>query len=165
MFVKEETKIKLLDSDGRYLGIVSFEKATEIAKERKLDLIEINNKSVPKLFKITNYEKYRYYLKKKRNKGRRTLTKEVRFRLNISKFDLETKIKNISRFISRGIIVKLTILLRRGELLRNNDGLNNFVAHLNDHLKNISNLSKTMFSGNNVVIKVTPKNDKNKKIN
>ena len=58
-------EVQVISSDGNNLGIISTKKATEMAKEEGLDLIEISPNASPPVCKIIDIGKYKYDLQKK----------------------------------------------------------------------------------------------------
>ena len=55
-----DKEIRLIDSDGSQLGVVSAKEAQKIANEKKLDLVKIAPHANPPVCKILDYGKYRY---------------------------------------------------------------------------------------------------------
>ena len=80
-------EIRVIDEDGTQLGIMSVEEALQKAREKNLDLIQITNKVIPPVCKITEQGKY-LYDKKKKEKTSKIKTGEIkgiRLRFNISR--------------------------------------------------------------------------------
>ena len=59
------SEVRLIGEDGSQLGIVSSQKALEIAESYNLDLVEISPQAKPPVCKIMDYGKYRFELLKK----------------------------------------------------------------------------------------------------
>ena len=55
-----EKEVRLIDSEGRQLGVVPLQKALEAAEEKGLDLVNISPKAVPPVCKIMDYGKFRF---------------------------------------------------------------------------------------------------------
>ena len=95
------------------------EAATEVAKERGLDLVEVAPTSVPPVCRILDYGKYVYEQNKKqqeaRKKQRHIQLKEVKFRPKTDEHDYEFKKKHIVRFLTHGDKVKVVIMFRGRE--------------------------------------------------
>ena len=53
-------KVRLINKEGQQEGVVSIAEALALAKESKLDLVEIVPTATPPVCKIINYGKYRY---------------------------------------------------------------------------------------------------------
>ncbi|MGX7586193.1 translation initiation factor IF-3 [Candidatus Vidania fulgoroideorum] len=104
--------IKLINYKGKYVGLVDKSIAESIAKKEGKDLICINNKLNPKIFKIGDIKKHNYEKKKRIKKKKHKSLKEVRFNTEISENDYLVKIKNIFRFLNKLLDVKILIFKR-----------------------------------------------------
>ncbi|MDP2193393.1 MAG: translation initiation factor IF-3, partial [Alphaproteobacteria bacterium] len=95
--------VRVVDSEGEMLGVMSLSQALKAAKEAGLDLVEVSPNAEPPVCKITDYGKYKYELQKKKNIAKKnqkvTELKEVQIRPMIDKHDLDIKCKAIERFI------------------------------------------------------------------
>ncbi|XOB40142.1 MAG: translation initiation factor IF-3 [Candidatus Nealsonbacteria bacterium] len=109
-------EIRLIDDAGKQVGIVSLEKALQMARERNLDLIQVTDKADPPVCKIMDYGKYLYRLQKKEKKVKKsTGIKGIRLRFNISSHDLETRVLQAEKFLKKGNKVKVEMVLRGRE--------------------------------------------------
>lgn len=68
-----------------------------------------------------NYDKFRYETAKKQQEAKKKQTtvetKEIKFRPKTEKHDLEFKIKNVKKFLSKNNKVKLTMRFRGREIV------------------------------------------------
>jgi len=109
-------KVRVIDEEGKNLGIFSLEEALKIAREKNLDLIQITEKVDPPVCKLMDYGKYLYWLqKKKRGQQKESKVKIIRLGFNISSHDLETKANQVEKFLIKGNKVKIEMLLRGRE--------------------------------------------------
>lgn len=112
-------EIMLIDAEGKKLGVMKIGKAVAISKESELDLVCINETSIPIVCKLMDYKKFVYDQKKKAKEMKKNSptieTSEVRFFYAIQKHDLETKAGIVKRLIQKGNEVKLTLRLRGRE--------------------------------------------------
>ena len=115
-----DREIRLIGSDGEQLGIMSAREAMKIAQEAELDLVKIAPTAKPPVCKIIDYGKYKYEQTRKekeaRKKQKTVEIKEVRLSPNIDTNDLNTKINNAKKFISKGNKVKVTLRFRGREM-------------------------------------------------
>jgi len=115
-----DREVRLIDSNGEQIGILSSKKALEIAAEKKLDLVKIAPKAKPPVCKIMDYGKYKYEQAKKEKeakKKQKTITlKEVRLSLKIEDHDLNTKARNAIKFLENGDKVKVSLRFKGREL-------------------------------------------------
>lgn len=61
-----DREVRLIDSDGTMLGIMSAKEALKIAADKDLDLVKIAPQAVPPVCKVMDYGKYMFELAKKR---------------------------------------------------------------------------------------------------
>lgn len=109
-------EVRVLDSEGKNIGLMSSEKALQKAIILNLDLVEISDKSKPVLVKIVDYGKFRYDKKKKdkeiKSKTKLVETKNIQVKVGTSEGDLILKAKNISKWLKDSQRVKLNLFLR-----------------------------------------------------
>ena len=83
-------------------------------------MVKIAPKAQPPVCKIIDYGKYRYELARKekeaKKKQKTVEVKEVRLSPNIETNDLNTKVNNAKKFISKGNKVKVTLRFRGREM-------------------------------------------------
>ena len=115
-----DREIRLIGEDGEQLGIMSAREAMKIAQEAELDLVKIAPAAKPPVCKIIDYGKYKYEQARKEKeamkKQKPVEVKEVRLSPNIDTNDLNTKINNAKKFISKGNKVKVTLRFRGREM-------------------------------------------------
>lgn len=99
---------------------MSAREAMKIAQEAELDLVKIAPAAKPPVCKIIDYGKYKYEQARKekeaKKKQKTVEVKEVRLSPNIDTNDLNTKINNAKKFISKGNKVKVTLCFRGREM-------------------------------------------------
>ena len=134
-----DREIRLIGSNGEQLGIMSAKDAMKLAREAELDLVKIAPTAKPPVCKIIDYGKYRYELQKKEKeakKKQKTIDiKEVRLSPNIDTNDLNTKVNQARKFLSKGDKVKVTLRFRGRELAHVNQSkgiLDDFAKQLED---------------------------------
>lgn len=111
--------------------------ARQIAERKGMDLIEVNPNATPPVVKVADYSKHLYDLKKREKLKRqnRTELKEIGISVSISMHDLEIKAKKAREFIEKGDKVKVTLMMRKRELLRreeNKKSILEFILMLED---------------------------------
>lgn len=116
LLINEEIKadpVRLVDSDGSMIGIVSLAEALKKADEKELDLVNIAPKAEPPVCKIMDYGKYVFDMNKREKDARKNQkvveTKEVRLTLGIEDHDLQVKIKSAKKFLDGGDKVKVSV--------------------------------------------------------
>jgi translation initiation factor IF-3 len=112
--------MRVIDEDGKQLGILSRTEALQMAADRELDLVEISPDANPPVVKIVDWGKYNYQRTKQIQKNKRNTKtlemKQMRFGLKISEHDLGVKMRKVTDFLEAGHKVKLTIFYRGREL-------------------------------------------------
>ncbi len=131
--------MRLIDENGKQAGILSLKEALEIAKEKRLDLVEIAPNSSPPVCKIMDYGKFIYETEKKLRESKKRQVgnelKTLKLRLSIGEWDLNIKKQQIKKFLEGGNKVKLIIMFRGREILYSNKGfelLNNIFECIKD---------------------------------
>ena len=117
-----DREVRVISEAGEQLGIMSAREAMKLAEEAQLDLVKIAPKAQPPVCKIIDYGKYKYELARKekeaRKKQKTVEVKEVRLSPNIDTNDLNTKVNNAKKFLTKGNKVKVTLRFRGREMAR-----------------------------------------------
>ncbi len=115
-----DKEVRVIGENGEQIGIMPPREAMKIAQEAELDLVKVAPKAQPPVCKIIDYGKYKYELARKekeaRKKQKTVEIKEVRLSPNIDTNDLNTKVNNAKKFISKGNKVKVTLRFRGREM-------------------------------------------------
>ena len=115
-----DKEVRVIGEDGEQKGVMPIKEAMRLAQEAELDLVKIAPKAQPPVCKIIDYGKYRYELARKEKEAKRKQktveVKEVRLSPNIDTNDLNTKVNNAKKFISKGNKVKITLRFRGREM-------------------------------------------------
>lgn len=114
--------MRVIDSDGKQLGIMPTRRAVKIAQEKGLDLVEVAPTANPPVCKILDYGRYRYeqekLAKEAKKKQKGGDTKTIRLRPSIGTHDIETKTRNAIEFLQEGDKVKFVVIFRSREFGR-----------------------------------------------
>jgi len=109
-------EVRLIDSDGKQVGIVEISEALELAENHDLDLVEIAPNASPPVCRVMNYGKYKYQLSKKEKESKKKQhvihIKEIRLRPTIDEHDIEFKMRQARKFIEAGNHLRIRILFR-----------------------------------------------------
>ena len=113
-------EVRVVSDANEQLGIMTLHEAIRMAEEKGLDLVEVAPNAKPPVAKLIDYGKYKYELTRKekeaKKKQRTVEVKEVRLSPNIETNDLNTKVNNAKKFISKGNKVKVTLRFRGREM-------------------------------------------------
>ena len=157
-------EVQLIDENGQKLGVMTSNKALEIAEEKNLDLVLVAPNGKPPVCKIMNYGKYKFEQSKKEKEAKKKQKvaelKELRITPNIDEHDFNFKCKNARKFIEDGAKVKITVRFRGRELNYVKLGettLNRF----SDELSDIANVEKKpILEGKNMFVILSKKTEK-----
>jgi translation initiation factor IF-3 len=118
--------VRVIDDEGKQLGILPPFDALKLAREKNLDLVEVSPTAQPPVCRIMDFGKYLYEQDKKERaakKHQKTISvKEVKFRINVDEHDYEFKKNHVLRFLEDGDKVKATIFFRGREMTHTNLG-------------------------------------------
>ena len=119
-------EIRLIGAEGENVGVVSPERAVEMAIDAGLDLVEISQNATPPVCKIMDFGKFKYEQQKRESEARKKQkiieVKEVKFRPNTDTNDYDVKMRNVMRFLEAGDKVKVTLRFRGREMAHQNLG-------------------------------------------
>jgi len=143
--------IRLIESDGAQVGIVSLEEARERAADQGLDLVEVAPEARPPVVKIMDYGKYKYEearaAREARKKQHHVHVKEVKFRPGIEDHDYQFKIRHARRFLEEGNKVKLTMMFRGRQVTHPEIGVE-ILERVTEDLAEVGNVeSRPSFEG------------------
>lgn len=113
-------KVRLIDAEGKQVGIVMIKEALLAAEEAELDLVEISPNAEPPVCRIMDHGKYLFEINKKkaaaRKKQKQIQIKEVKFRPVTEAGDYQVKLRNLIRFLQHGDKAKITVRFRGREM-------------------------------------------------
>jgi len=153
-------EVRLIDDNGKQLGIVPTVEAIRMAKEQELDLVEVSPKTNPPVCKIMDYGKFKYQLAKKAQEAKKKQTviqiKEMKLGLKIQEHDLMVKIRHIREFLEDGCKVKVIVMFKGREILHKDMG-EKLTQKIIEAIKDIGNLEqKPKFDGRNIIMVFAP---------
>lgn len=118
--------VRLLDDNGKQIGVVPLHEAFKLSEEKHLDLVEVAPKAVPPVVKLIDYNKFLYQLKKKKQEEKKhstsSETKQVQFGPFIDDHDLNIKIARAREFITDGNKVRFVVKFRGREMTKQDLG-------------------------------------------
>jgi len=107
------SQLRVLDSAGLQIGVLSKFEALNKAREEGLDLVEIAPNAKPPVAKIIDFKKFLYQEEKKKReekkKAKASETKEVRLGPFMSDNDLQVMIRRSRDFLEDGDKVRLVV--------------------------------------------------------
>ena len=113
--------VRLIDSDGSQVGVVSLDEARQIALTRELDLVEVAPTARPPVCRIMDYGKFKYRENKKAKEAKKKQhviqMKEIKLRSKIDEHDLQFKLRHARKFLEKQAKVKVTMVFRGREVV------------------------------------------------
>jgi translation initiation factor IF-3 len=113
-------QLRVIDSDGKQLGVLPRYEALRLADERSLDLVEVAPNADPPVVKLMDFGKYQYEKAKRERESRKARkeieVKEIRLRPKIGEHDMAFKIRQAREFILEGAKVKFRVRFRGREI-------------------------------------------------
>jgi translation initiation factor IF-3 len=123
-------EVRLIGDDGTQYGIVKTFEARRIAEEKDLDLVEVSPSAKPPVVKLIDYGKFKYEAQKKTAEAKKKQAvvqlKEIQFRPNIEKNDIEVKLRKVQEFLDDGDKVRLMMQFRGREMAYRDAGMEKF---------------------------------------
>lgn len=115
-------EVRVIDPEGKQLGVMLTSQALAAAQQHGVDLIEISPNATPPVCKIFEYGKFKYEQEKREREARKhqhaSKLKEIKLRLNIDDHDYETKLNHMREFLANAMKVKVSLFFRGRENAR-----------------------------------------------
>ncbi len=154
-------QVRVVDENGKLIGVLSRDEALAIARDRGYDLVEISPNADPPVCKIIDYGKFKYQINKKAQEAKKKQTviqiKEIKLRPKTDIHDIEVKAKHIRRFIDDKDKVKISVVFRGRELTHKEVGM----KVMEEVLKRVEDIAKIesepKFDGKSLVVILSPK--------
>jgi translation initiation factor IF-3 len=159
------SELRVLDAEGKQIGLLSKFDAIRQAREQGLDLVEIAPLAKPPVAKIVDFKKFLYQEEKKHREEKRKAkvseTKEIRLGPFMSDNDLQVMVRRGREFIEDGDKVKLVLKFRGRQITHPEFGreiVNKAITALSD----ISKVDREAhFEGNQLIALLSPERKKN----
>ncbi len=153
-------EVRVIDEEGKQLGVMPTKEALERAAVLGLDLVEITDKSTPPIVKIIEFQKYKYQEDKKDRSGTSKggqETKEIRLKPFMAENDMMVKVRQAEKFLKSGDRVKLVVKFQGREITKKEFG-EKLMAQVIQNLSEVSTLVEApKFMGKLLIAQVKPK--------
>jgi translation initiation factor IF-3 len=153
-------EVRVIDPEGKQLGIMALAEALRAAANFELDLVEVSPKSDPPVCRIMDYGKFKYQQQKKAHDAKKKQAvvhlKEVKMRPKTEEHDFQFKLRHIERFLREGNKTKVTIVFRGRELAHPDLG-RNMINRITEGAKEWGKVEQeAKFEGRNFVMVLAP---------
>jgi translation initiation factor IF-3 len=102
------------------VGVVPLRDALNMAREQRLDLVEVSPNADPPVCRLMDYGKFLYERSKRERKARKSQktveVKEIRLSPKIGDHDIEFRVQNAHRWLEEGAKVKVRVRFRGREI-------------------------------------------------
>ena len=137
--------LRVLDSEGKQIGVLSKFDALQKARELGVDLVEVAPQASPPVARIIDYNKFLYQVEKKKREEKRkaktTETKEVRLGPFMGAADLENMRSRAEGFLKEGNKVRLVLKFRGRQIIHPEFG-HDMIRKMVDGLADVSKVEK-----------------------
>jgi translation initiation factor IF-3 len=154
-------KIRVIDTDGSQLGILTPREALRMAEEKELDLVLVSDKADPPVCRIMDYGKFKFEQEKKAREARKKQhtsdVKEVKMRYKIEPHDYQVRVNQAERFLKAGDKVKATIMFR-GREIQHSDLAEELLSRMATDLQAVAEVQQApKREGRNMMMMLSPK--------
>jgi len=156
-------EVRLIDQDNKQLGVVSIQRALQIAEQAELDLVEVSPNAEPPVCRILDFSKY-YYQKERKNRETKkkqhiVQLKEIKFGPNTDEHDFNFKKNNAIKFLKQHNKVKFTVKFKGRQIAHKDLGYN-VLERLETDLAHIAEVDSKPTSEKNLLSMImSPKKD------
>jgi translation initiation factor IF-3 len=153
--------IRVIDTAGEQLGILTPQEALRLAEEKDLDLVLVSDKADPPVCRIMDYGKYKFELEKKAREAKKKQhtadVKEVKMRYKIEEHDYQVRVNQAERFLKAGDKVKATITFR-GREIQHSDLAEELLKRMAKDLQEMAEVQQApKKEGRNMMMLLSPK--------
>ncbi|MBC1194158.1 translation initiation factor IF-3 [Microcystis aeruginosa BLCCF158] len=154
-------EIRVIDSDGSQLGVITPAEALRVAEEKELDLVLVSETASPPVCRIMDYGKYKFEQEKKAREAKKKQhtadIKEVKMRYKIDEHDYNVRVNQAQRFLKAGDKVKATITFRGREIQHSNLA-EELLARMAKDLEDVAEVQQApKKEGRNMMMMLSPK--------
>jgi translation initiation factor IF-3 len=156
--------VRVLDQDGKQIGVFSRREALQLAANQGLDLVEIAPQAQPPVVKIIDFNKFLYQEAKKKQEEKRKAkvseTKEIRLGPFMSENDLAVMINRGREFLEEGDKIRLVVKFKGRQITHPEFG-NNVINRVIDALADISKVEREPhMEGKQIIALLSPERKK-----
>lgn len=154
-------QIRVIDTDGGQLGIMTPREALRIAEEKELDLVLVSDKADPPVCRVMDYGKFKFEQEKKAREARKKQhtsdVKEVKMRYKIEDHDYNVRVNQAERFLKSGDKVKATIMFK-GREIQHSDLAESLLKRMATDLQAVAEVQQEpKREGRNMMMLLAPK--------
>ena len=153
-------QVRVIDLEGKQLGVMPVRQALAIALENETDLVEVAPNADPPVCRMMDYGKFLYETQKRERDARKSQAKveikEIRLRPKIDEHDINYRLKQARTFLDRGAKVRVRLRFRGREVTHPEVALD-LMKRFADELDDVSIVEKRpMKDGMTMLMVLTP---------
>ena len=116
----EAPTLRVIDKEGKQVGVLAKQEALRIAQEQETDLVLIAPSANPPVAKLIDFKKFLYQEEKKLKEARKgikkSIVKDIKLSLFIAEGDLTRLMNKTKEFLDEGNQVRINLLFRGREI-------------------------------------------------
>ncbi len=152
--------IRVIDENGKQIGVLTKEEALRRARVEEKDLVEVAPLAKPPVVKLIDFKKFKYMEAKKekeeKKKAKSGEIKEIRLSPFIGQHDLETRLSQGKEFLKDANQLKVVVKFQGREITHKEFGF----TVLNKYLEGVTEFGKVVrpphFEGRLLIATLTP---------
>ncbi len=113
-------EVRLIDENGKQLGIYPIREALHVAMERGLDLVEVSPNARPPVCRLMDYSKFMYEKSRREREARRAQKqveiKEIQVHPKTAEHDVSIKLNRARKFLQEGNKIRVRARFRGREI-------------------------------------------------
>ena len=152
--------MRLIDEEGRQVGVVRTVEAITMARQRDVDLVEVAAGASPPVARLMDFGRYKYEQSKKEREAKKhqvnVQLREVRMKPKIDEHDIDFKTRTAAKLLKQGDKVKVTVMFRGREITHPQIG-KNLLDRVVGNLDEVAMVEKdAMLEGRHMTIILAP---------
>lgn len=153
-------EVRLIDEEGRQVGVVRTVEAITMARQREVDLVEVAAGASPPVARLMDFGRYKYEQSKKEREAKKhqvnVQLREVRMKPKIDEHDIDFKTRTAAKLLKQGDKVKVTVMFRGREITHPQIG-KNLLDRVVGNLDEVAMVEKAaMLEGRHMTIILAP---------
>ncbi|MBI5947348.1 MAG: translation initiation factor IF-3 [Chloroflexi bacterium] len=153
-------EVRLIDAEGRQVGVVRTSEAIAMARQQDVDLVEVAAQANPPVARLMDFGRYKYEQSKKDREAKKHQVnmqlREVRMKPKIDDHDIDFKTRTAAKLLKQGDKVKVTVMFRGREITHPQIG-KNLLERVFASLEEIAIMEKdAMLEGRHMTIILAP---------
>lgn len=153
-------EVRLIDEEGRQVGVVRTVEAIAMARQRDVDLVEVAAQASPPVARLMDFGRFKYEQSKKEREAKKhqvnVQLREVRMKPKIDDHDVDFKTRTAAKLLKQGDKVKVTVMFRGREITHPQIG-KNLLDRVCGSLEDIALIEKdAMLEGRHMTIILAP---------